>query len=137
MAYLAADRPVDVVLGEARENLQRYQYVEQQVAQRKQRLQVKEPEIRHCLDAVNLLLKQKESGEAKVSIQYFKMPCILVCICFHSSPGNPHHILFKVDHRKTIPLVCVLDGRRWSISLYRIKYMLGLVWKVWSPWVCG
>lgn len=51
------------MLNEVRENLQRYQYVEQQIAQKKERLAVKEPEIRRCLDAVNLLIKQKEDSE--------------------------------------------------------------------------
>ena len=60
-------KPIDDVLKEVRETLQRYKYVSQEVAQRRQRLTIKEPEIKKCLDSVNLLLEQQEAGAESVS----------------------------------------------------------------------
>ena len=39
--------------------MQRYNYVAQELAQRRQRLTLKEPEIRNCLNAIDLLIHQK------------------------------------------------------------------------------
>lgn len=58
-----ADRTVDEVLAELQEHHQKYKYVEQEITARKRRLTFKQPEIRKCLDAVELLLEQSERGE--------------------------------------------------------------------------
>ncbi len=62
------DRPIDDVLAEIRETCQRYNYVLQEVVQKRQRLTIKEPEIKKCLDSVNLLVEQREAGAESVSL---------------------------------------------------------------------
>lgn len=62
----SAGKLIDDVLRELRETMQRYKYVSQEMAQRKQRLIIKEPEIRKCLDSVNLLIEQQEAGAESV-----------------------------------------------------------------------
>eukprot|EP00890_Picochlorum_soloecismus_P004807 jgi/Picsp_1/5327/NSC_02688-R1_prefoldin subunit 3 len=57
------DKDVDTVLRDVQANLQRYKHVEAEIAQRRQRLAVKQPEIEKCLDAVNLLIERRESDE--------------------------------------------------------------------------
>lgn len=56
-------KDVDLVLEDVRDMLQRYSHVEQELQQRKQRLQLKQPEIEKCLDAVNMLIDRNDSGE--------------------------------------------------------------------------
>eukprot|EP00889_Picochlorum_renovo_P001592 jgi/Picre1/28622/NNA_004022.t1 len=56
-------KDVDLVLEDVRDMLQRYTHVEQELQQRKQRLQLKQPEIEKCLDAVNMLIERNDSGE--------------------------------------------------------------------------
>lgn len=58
-----ADKDVDAVLRDVQANLQRYKHVEVEIAQRRQRLAVKQPEIEKCLDAVNLLIERKEADD--------------------------------------------------------------------------
>lgn len=58
---------------EMQEKHQRYQYVEQEVARRKARLTLKQPEIKKCLDAVELLIQRRDSGDDSVRI-YSKTP---------------------------------------------------------------
>jgi hypothetical protein len=71
----ATDRPIDEVLAEIRETFQRYNYVLQEVVQKRQRLTIKEPEIRKCLDSVNLLIEQREAGAESVSgTRLFNLP---------------------------------------------------------------
>lgn len=60
---LNADQDVDAVLRDVQGSLQRYKHVEVEIAQRRQRLAVKQPEIEKCLDAVNLLIERKESED--------------------------------------------------------------------------
>lgn len=56
-------RVAEEVLTELRGQHQKYKYIEAEVVQRKRRLVFKEPEIAKCLDAVTLLLAQREAGE--------------------------------------------------------------------------
>ena len=59
-------RPAEEVLQELQDALQRYQFVEQELVKRKRRLLIKEPEIRRCLDGVELLLQQRENATQQV-----------------------------------------------------------------------
>lgn len=60
---IVIDKDVDTVLRDVQANLQRYKHVEVEIAQRRQRLAVKQPEIEKCLDAVNLLIERKEADD--------------------------------------------------------------------------
>lgn len=68
--YLTTARPIDDVLRDVRETLERYNFVASQLGQRRQRLLIKEPEIKKCLDSVNLLITQRESGAESVCSLY-------------------------------------------------------------------
>lgn len=58
---------MEEVLQELQDAMQRYHFVEQELVKRKHRLLVKEPEIQKCLDAVMLLLKQRDNGSEEVN----------------------------------------------------------------------
>ncbi len=62
-----ADRPIAEVLKEVQETLQRYNYVSQELAKRRQRLTLKRPEIQKSLEAVELLIKRSNDGSTSVS----------------------------------------------------------------------
>lgn len=64
------DKDVDTVLRDVQASLQRYKHVEVEIAQRRQRLAVKRPEIEKCLDAVNLLIERKEADD---SVGYYSV----------------------------------------------------------------
>lgn len=57
---------MDDALGRLREAHQKYKYIEQEIAQRKQRLLLKQPEIEKCLESVKMLLTQREEGKDAV-----------------------------------------------------------------------
>jgi prefoldin subunit 5 len=67
--YSESGKDIDVVVQEARDTLQRYSHVEQELLQRKQRLSLKQPEIERCLDAVNLLI-EKQDDEDDVELDF-------------------------------------------------------------------
>ncbi|KAL4443745.1 hypothetical protein ABPG75_011482 [Micractinium tetrahymenae] len=59
-------RTTEEVLTELRTAHQKYKYIEAELVQRKRRLAFKQPEIKKCLEAVNLLLQRSEEGEPTV-----------------------------------------------------------------------
>ncbi|KAL4532360.1 hypothetical protein Ndes2437B_g02767 [Nannochloris sp. 'desiccata'] len=80
VAAFVQDRPVDEVLAEIRETLQRYSYVLQEVVQKRQRLTIKEPEIRKCLDSVDLLIHQREAGAESTLVDFSSIrPSLCTC----------------------------------------------------------
>lgn len=54
------------MLREVRATLGKYKHVEQEVVQRMHRLEVKEPEIQKCLDAVNMLIEKRDGDGDEV-----------------------------------------------------------------------
>ena len=68
---VAADRPLgDEAIKELNEHLAQYQFIEQNLAQKRARLMLKLPEIRKTLEAITLLL-EKQAADEEVA------PCIL------------------------------------------------------------
>lgn len=51
------------MIQEFKDAYQRYRHVESELAQQQLRLRAKEPEIRKCLDAVNLLKQKNETAD--------------------------------------------------------------------------
>jgi prefoldin subunit 5 len=68
LALFLVDRPIEQVLSEVEINLQRYQYAEQEVSKRRQRLLMKEPELKQCLDAIDMLVQQRDAGVDTVGV---------------------------------------------------------------------
>lgn len=83
----AVDRDVDDVLREVRNAHHRYSQVEQELAQRRQRLNIKQPEIEKCLDAVNLLIQKRDTDDSDVrdrecnALRCLFVPDLFVCVC--------------------------------------------------------
>jgi nitrogen regulatory protein PII len=68
-------RSVDDVIRELQEFMQKYKYVEQQIQKKKAKLLMKEPDIKRCLDAINLLIAKRdgdgdESDAASTTIDF-------------------------------------------------------------------
>jgi hypothetical protein len=68
-------RSVDDVIRELQEFMQKYKYVEQQIQKKKAKLLMKEPDIKRCLDAINLLVAKRdgdgdESDAASTTIDF-------------------------------------------------------------------
>lgn len=60
-------RSVDHVIRELQEFMQKYKYVEQQIQKKKAKLLMKEPDIKRCLDAINLLVAKRDGGNGDES----------------------------------------------------------------------